>query len=212
MSNQNQRRYSMNLTAAKVIEKRAVEACKSLFVNLTSVATLSAMKNQNDLDKARELIVEKQKEYAELLAMKTGFDNLVLDIRKAVAAANQSVGINDLLSEIRQKEQEIQFLEMLIRDVARYAEATEEIEQFELVLKESQQIEVPKERLEWLERNRSDTMTIIDHKKEKQKIEDLKRQILQLSDKVRLLNISNNIQIEISQPEVAEKVGLFNGE
>ena len=43
MSNQNQR-YSMNLTAAKVIEKRAVEACKSLFVNLTSVATLSAMK------------------------------------------------------------------------------------------------------------------------------------------------------------------------
>lgn len=202
----------MNLTAAKVIEKRAVEACKSLFVNLTSVATLSAMKNQNDLDKARELIVEKQKEYAELLAMKTGFDNLVLDIRKAVAAANQSVGINDLLSEIRQKEQEIQFLEMLIRDVARYAEATEEIEQFELVLKESQQIEVPKERLEWLERNRSDTMTIIDHKKEKQKIEDLKRQILQLSDKVRLLNISNNIQIEISQPEVAEKVGLFNGE
>ena len=101
---------------------------------------------------------------------------------------------------------------MLIRDVARYAEATEEIEQFELVLKESQQIEVPKERLEWLERNRSDTMTIIDHKKEKQKIEDLKRQILQLSDKVRLLNISNNIQIEISQPEVAEKVGLFNGE
>lgn len=211
MSNQN-KRYSMNLTAAKVIEKRAVEACKSLFVNLTSVATLSAMKNQNDLDKARELIVEKQKEYAELLAMKTGFDNLVLDIRKAVAAANQSVGINDLLSEIRQKEQEIQFLEMLIRDVARYAEATEEIEQFELVLKESQQIEVPKERLEWLERNRSDTMTIIDHKKEKQKIEDLKRQILQLSDKVRLLNISNNIQIEISQPEVAEKVGLFNGE
>lgn len=211
MSNQNQR-YSMNLTAAKVIEKRAVEACKSLFVNLTSVATLSAMKNQNDLDKARELIVEKQKEYAELLAMKTGFDNLVLDIRKAVAAANQSVGINDLLSEIRQKEQEIQFLEMLIRDVARYSEATEEIEQFELVLKESQQIEVPKERLEWLERNRSDTMTIIDHKKEKQKIEDLKRQILQLSDKVRLLNISNNIQIEISQPEVAEKVGLFNGE
>ena len=208
MSNQNQR-YSMNLTAAKVIEKRAVEACKSLFVNLTSVATLSAMKNQNDLDKARELIVEKQKEYAELLAMKTGFDNLVLDIRKAVAAANQSVGINDLLSEIRQKEQEIQFLEMLIRDVARYSE---EIEQFELVLKESQQIEVPKERLEWLERNRSDTMTIIDHKKEKQKIEDLKRQILQLSDKVRLLNISNNIQIEISQPEVAEKVGLFNGE
>ena len=202
----------MNLTAAKVIEKRAVEACKSLFVNLTSVATLSAMKNQNDLDKARELIVEKQKEYSELLAMKTGFDNLVLDIRKAVAAANQSVGINDLLSEIRQKEQEIQFLEMLIRDVARYAEATEEIEQFELVLKESQQIEVPKERLEWLERNRSDTMTIIDHKKEKQKIEDLKRQILQLSDKVRLLNISNNIQIEISQPEVAEKVGLFNGE
>ena len=202
----------MNLTAAKVIEKRAVEACKSLFVNLTSVATLSAMKNQNDLDKARELIVEKQKEYAELLAMKTGFDNLVLDIRKAVAAANQSVGINDLLSEIRKKEQEIQFLEMLIRDVARYAEATEEIEQFELVLKESQQIEVPKERLEWLERNRSDTMTIIDHKKEKQKIEDLKRQILQLSDKVRLLNISNNIQIEISQPEVAEKVGLFNGE
>lgn len=211
MSNQN-KRYSMNLTAAKVIEKRAVEACKSLFVNLTSVATLSAMKNQNDLDKARELIVEKQKEYAELLAMKTGFDNLVLDIRKAVAAANQSVGINDLLSEIRQKEQEIQFLEMLIRDVARYAEATEEIEQFELVLKESQQIEVPKERLEWLERNRSDTMTIIDHKKEKQKIEDLKRQILQLSDKVQLLNISNNIQIEISQPEVAEKVGLFNGE
>ena len=202
----------MNLTAAKVIEKRAVEACKSLFVNLTSVATLSAMKNQNDLDKARELIVEKQKEYSELLAMKTGFDNLVLNIRKAVAAANQSVGINDLLSEIRQKEQEIQFLEMLIRDVARYAEATEEIEQFELVLKESQQIEVPKERLEWLERNRSDIMTIIDHKKEKQKIEDLKRQILQLSDKVRLLNISNNIQIEISQPEVAEKVGLFNGE
>ena len=170
------------------------------------------MKNQNDLDKARELIVEKQKEYSELLAMKTGFDNLVLNIRKAVAAANQSVGINDLLSEIRQKEQEIQFLEMLIRDVARYAEATEEIEQFELVLKESQQIEVPKERLEWLERNRSDIMTIIDHKKEKQKIEDLKRQILQLSDKVRLLNISNNIQIEISQPEVAEKVGLFNGE
>ena len=55
-------------------------------------------------------------------------------------------------------------------------------------------------------------MTIIDSKKEKQKIEDLKRQILQLSDKVRLLNISNNIQIEISQPEVAEKVGLFNGE
>lgn len=211
MSNQNQR-YSMNLTTAKVIEKRAVEACKSLFVNLTSVATLSAMKNQNDLDKARELVVEKQKEYAELLAMKTGFDNLVLDIRKAVAATNQSVGINDLLSEIRQKEQEIQFLEMLIRDVARYVEATEEIEQFELVLKESQQIEVPKERLEWLERNRSDTMTIIDHKKEKQKIEDLKRQILQLSDKVRLLNISNNIQIEISQPEVAEKVGLFNGE
>ena len=211
MSNKNQR-YSMNLTAAKVIEKRAVEACKALFVNLTSVATLNAMKNQNDLDKARELIVEKQKEYAELLAMKTGFDNLVLDIRKAVAAANQSVGINDLLSEIRQKEQEIQFLEMLIRDVARYAEATEEIEQFELVLKESQQIEVPKERLEWLERNRSDTMTIIEHKKEKQKIEDLKRQILQLSDKVRLLNISNNIQIEISQPEVAEKVGLFNGE
>ena len=211
MSNKNQR-YSMNLTAAKVIEKRAVEACKALFVNLTSVATLSAMKNQNDLDKARELVVEKQKEYAELLAMKTGFDNLVLDIRKAVAATNQSVGINDLLSEIRQKEQEIQFLEMLIRDVARYAEATEEIEQFELVLKESQQIEVPKERLEWLERNRSDTMTIIDHKKEKQKIEDLKRQILQLSDKVRLLNISNNIQIEISQPEVAEKVGLFNGE
>ena len=202
----------MNLTAAKVIEKRAVEACKSLFVNLKSVATLSAMKNQNDLDKARELIVEKQKEYSELLAMKTGFDNLVLNIRKAVAAANQSVGINDLLSEIRQKEQEIQFLEMLIRDVARYAEATEEIEQFELVLKESQQIEVPKERLEWLERNRSDIMTIIDHKKEKQKIEDLKRQILQLSDKVRLLNISNNIQIEISQPEVAEKVGLFNGE
>ena len=202
----------MNLTAAKVIEKRAVEACKSLFVNLISVATLSAMKNQNDLDKARELIVEKQKEYAELLAMKTGFDNLVLGIRKAVAAANQSVGINDLLSEIRQKEQEIQFLEMLIRDVARYAEATEEIEQFELILKESQQIEVPKERLEWLERNRSDTMTIVDHKKEKQKIEDLKRQILQLSDKVRLLNISNNIQIEISQPEVAEKVGLFNGE
>lgn len=211
MSNKNQR-YSMNLTAAKVIEKRAVEACKALFVNLTSVATLNAMKNQNDLDKARELIVEKQKEYAELLAMKTGFDNLVLGIRKAVAAANQSVGINDLLSEIRQKEQEIQFLEMLIRDVARYAEATEEIEQFELVLKESQQIEVPKERLEWLERNRSDIMTIIDHKKEKQKIEDLKRQILQLSDKVRLLNISNNIQIEISQPEVAEKVGLFNGE
>ena len=211
MSNQNQR-YSMNLTTAKVIEKRAVEACKSLFVNLTSVATLSAMKNQNDLDKTRELVVEKQKEYAELLAMKTGFDNLVLDIRKAVAATNQSVGINDLLSEIRQKEQEIQFLEMLIRDVARYVEATEEIEQFELVLKESQQIEVPKERLEWLERNRSDTMTIIDHKKEKQKIEDLKRQILQLSDKVRLLNISNNIQIEISQPEVAEKVGLFNGE
>ena len=211
MSNQNQR-YSMNLTTAKVIEKRAVEACKSLFVNLTSVATLSVMKNQNDLDKARELVVEKQKEYAELLAMKTGFDNLVLDIRKAVAATNQSVGINDLLSEIRQKEQEIQFLEMLIRDVARYVEATEEIEQFELVLKESQQIEVPKERLEWLERNRSDTMTIIDHKKEKQKIEDLKRQILQLSDKVRLLNISNNIQIEISQPEVAEKVGLFNGE
>lgn len=211
MSNKNQR-YSMNLTAAKVIEKRAVEACKALFVNLTSVATLSAMKNQNDLDKARELIVEKQKEYSELLAMKTGFDNLVLNIRKAVAAANQSVGINDLLSEIRQKEQEIQFLEMLIRDVARYAEATEEIEQFDLVLKESQQIEVPKERLEWLERNRSDIMTIIDHKKEKQKIEDLKRQILQLSDKVRLLNISNNIQIEISQPEVAEKVGLFNGE
>ena len=159
----------MNLTAAKVIEKRAVEACKSLFVNLTSVATLSAMKNQNDLDKARELIVEKQKEYSELLAMKTGFDNLVLNIRKAVAAANQSVGINDLLSEIRQKEQEIQFLEMLIRDVARYAEATEEIEQFELVLKESQQIEVPKERLEWLERNRSDIMTIIDHKKRKTK-------------------------------------------
>lgn len=211
MSNQKQI-YTMNLTTAKVIEKRAVEACKSLFVNLTSVATLSAMKNQNDLDKARELIVEKQKEYAELLAMKTGFDNLVLDIRKAVAATNQSVGINDLLSEIRQKEQEIQFLEMLIRDVSRYAEATEEIEQFELVLKEIQQIEVPKERLEWLERNRSDTMTIIDHKKEKQKIEDLKRQILQLSDKVRLLNISNNIQIEISQPEVAEKVGLFNGE
>ena len=211
MSNQYQR-YSLNLTAAKVIEKRAVEACKSLFINLTSVATLSAMKNQNDLDKARELVVEKQKEYAELLAMKTGFDNLVLNIRKAVAAANQSVGINDLLSEIRQKEQEIQFLEMLIRDVARYTEATEEIEQFELILKESQQIEVPKERLEWLERNRSDTMTIIDHKKEKQKIEDLKRQILQLSDKVRLLNISNNIQIEISQPEVAEKVGLFNGE
>ena len=202
----------MNLTAAKVIEKRAVEACKSLFTNLTSVATLNAMKNQNDLDKARELVVEKQKEYAELLNIKTGFDNLVLDIRKAVAAANQSVGINDLLSEIRQKEQEIQFLEMLIRDVARYAEATEEIEQFELVLKESQQIEVPKERLDWLERNRSDTMTIIDYKKEKQKIEDLKRQILQLSDKVRLLNISNNIQIEISQPEVAEKVGLFNGE
>ena len=202
----------MNLTAAKVIEKRDVEACKSLFVNLTSVATLSAMKNQNDLDKARELVVEKQKEYAELLAMKTGFDNLVLNIRKAVAAANQSVGINDLLSEIRQKEQEIQFLEMLIRDVARYTEATEEIEQFELILKESQQIEAPKERLEWLERNRSDTMTIIDHKKEKQKIEDLKRQILQLSDKVRLLNISNNIQIEISQPEVADKVGLFNGE
>ena len=202
----------MNLTAAKVIEKRAVEACKSLFVNLTSVATLSAMKNQNDLDKARELVVEKQKEYAELLAMKTGFDNLVFDIRKAVAAANQSVGINDLLSEIRQKEQEIQFLEMLIRDVSRYAEATEEIEQFELVLQESKQIEVPKERLDWLERNRSDTMTIINHKKEKQKIEDLKRQILQLSDKVRLLNISNNIQIEISQPDVAEKVGLFNGE
>lgn len=211
MSNKNQR-YSMNLTAAKVIEKRAVEACKSLFVNLTSVATLSAMKNQNDLDKARELVVEKQKEYAELLAMKTGFDNLVFDIRKAVAAANQSVGINDLLSEIRQKEQEIQFLEMLIRDVSRYAEATEEIEQFELVLQESKQIEVPKERLDWLERNRSDTMTIINHKKEKQKIEDLKRQILQLSDKVRLLNISNNIQIEISQPDVAEKVGLFNGE
>lgn len=211
MSNQKQI-YTMNLTTAKVIEKRAVEACKSLFVNLTSVATLSAMKNQNDLDKARELVVEKQKEYTELLAMKIGFDNLVLDIRKAVAAANQSVGINDLLSEIRQKEQEIQFIEMLIRDVSHYSEATEEIEQFELVLQESKQIEVPKERLEWLERNRSDTMTIIDHKKEKQKIEDLKRQILQLSDKVRLLNISNNIQIEISQPEVAEKVGLFNGE
>lgn len=199
--------YKLNLSLARIVEKRAKEALSTLASDYVSI-NVPGLQKESDLKNLDKLVAEKRKSEAE--RNKTIFDlsNLIHEIRGKIGAENQKVGINDLMNDIRKYELELSVVENNLRAASRGESIEEAVEKFKQVVADSEKIENAKERFDWIRANGISAITVVDLQELKEQETQLTRSIAKANDKIRSLNISTLIQVKVSD-ELADLVGLF---
>lgn len=199
--------YKLNLSLARIIEKRAKEALSTLAGDYVSI-NVPGLQKESDLKNLDKLVAEKRKSEAERNKTILDLSNLIHEIRGKIGAENQKVGINDLMNDIRKYELELSVVENNIRAASRGESLEESVEKFKQVVTDSEKIENAKERFDWIRANGISAITVVDLQELKEQETQLTRSIAKANDKIRSLNISTLIQVKVSD-ELADLVGLF---
>ena len=199
--------YKLNLSLARIIEKRAKEALSTLAGDYVSI-NVPGLQKESDLKNLDKLVAEKRKSEAERNKTILDLSNLIHEIRGKIGAENQKVGINDLMNDIRKYELELSVVENNLRAASRGESIEEAVEKFKQVVADSEKIENAKERFDWIRANGISAITVVDLQELKEHEAQLIRNIAKANDKIRSLNISTLIQVKVSD-ELADLVGLF---
>lgn len=199
--------YKLNLSLARIVEKRAKEALSTLAGDYVSI-NVPGLQKESDLKNLDKLVAEKRKSEAERNKTILDLSNLIHEIRGKIGAENQKVGINDLMNDIRKYELELSVVENNIRAASRGESLEESVEKFKQVVTDSEKIENAKERFDWIRANGISAITVVDLQELKEQETQLTRSIAKANDKIRSLNISTLIQVKVSD-ELADLVGLF---
>lgn len=199
--------YKLNLSLARIIEKRAKEALSTLAGDYVSI-NVPGLQKESDLKNLDKLVAEKRKSEAERNKTILDLSNLIHEIRGKIGAENQKVGINDLMNDIRKYELELGVVENNLRAASRGESIEEAVEKFKQVVADSEKIENAKERFDWIRANGISAITVVDLQELKEHEAQLTRSIAKANDKIRSLNISTLIQVKVSD-ELADLVGLF---
>jgi hypothetical protein len=199
--------YKLNLSLARIVEKRAKEALSTLAGDYVSI-NVPGLQKESDLKNLDKLVAEKRKSEAERNKTILDLSNLIHEIRGKIGAENQKVGINDLMNDIRKYELELSVVENNLRAASRGESLEESVEKFKQVVTDSEKIENAKERFDWIRANGISAITVVDLQELKEHEAQLIRNIAKANDKIRSLNISTLIQVKVSD-ELADLVGLF---
>jgi hypothetical protein len=199
--------YKLNLSLARIIEKRAKEALSTLAGDYVSI-NVPGLQKESDLKNLDKLVAEKRKSEDERNRTILDLSNLIHEIRGKIGAENQKVGINDLMNDIRKYELELSVVENNLRAASRGESLEESVEKFKQVVTDSEKIENAKERFDWIRANGISAITVVDLQELKEHEAQLIRNIAKANDKIRSLNISTLIQVKVSD-ELADLVGLF---
>ena len=199
--------YKLNLSLARIVEKRAKEALSTLAGDYVSI-NVPGLQKESDLKNLDKLVAEKRKSEDERNKTILDLSNLIHEIRGKIGAENQKVGINDLMNDIRKYELELSVVENNIRAASRGESIEEAVEKFKQVVTDSEKIENAKERFDWIRANGISAITVVDLQELKEQETQLTRSIAKANDKIRSLNISTLIQVKVSD-ELADLVGLF---
>lgn len=199
--------YKLNLSLARIIEKRAKEALSTLAGDYVSI-NVTGLQKESDLKNLDKLVAEKRKSEDERNRTILDLSNLIHEIRGKIGAENQKVGINDLMNDIRKYELELSVVENNLRAASRGESLEESVEKFKQVVTDSEKIENAKERFDWIRANGISAITVVDLQELKEHEAQLIRNIAKANDKIRSLNISTLIQVKVSD-ELADLVGLF---
>jgi hypothetical protein len=199
--------YKLNLSLARIIEKRAKEALSTLAGDYVSI-NVPGLQKESDLKNLDKLVAEKRKSEDERNRTILDLSNLIHEIRGKIGAENQKVGINDLMNDIRKYELELSVVENNLRAASRGESLEESVEKFKQVVTDSEKIENAKERFDWIRANGISAITVVDLQELKEQEAQLTRSIAKANDKIRSLNISTLIQVKVSD-ELADLVGLF---
>lgn len=199
--------YKLNLSLARIVEKRTKEALSTLAGDYVSI-NVPGLQKESDLKNLDKLVAEKRKSEAERNKTILDLSNLIHEIRGKIGAENQKVGINDLMNDIRKYELELSVVENNIRAASRGESLEESVEKFKQVVTDSEKIENAKERFDWIRANGISAITVVDLQELKEQETQLTRSIAKANDKIRSLNISTLIQVKVSD-ELADLVGLF---
>ena len=199
--------YKLNLSLARIVEKRAKEALSTLAGDYVSI-NVPGLQKESDLKNLDKLVAEKRKSEDERNKTILDLSNLIHEIRGKIGAENQKVGINDLMNDIRKYELELSVVENNIRAASRGESIEEAVEKFKQVVTDSEKIENAKERFDWIRANGISAITVVDLQELKEQETQLTRSIAKADDKIRSLNISTLIQVKVSD-ELADLVGLF---
>lgn len=199
--------YKLNLSLARIVEKRAKEALSTLAGDYVSI-NVPGLQKESDLKNLDKLVAEKRKSEAERNKTILDLSNLIHEIRGKIGAENQKVGINDLMNDIRKYELELSVVENNLRAASRGESLEESVEKFKQVVTDSEKIENAKERFDWIRANGISAITVVDLQELKEQEAQLTRSIAKANDKIRSLNISTLIQVKVSD-ELADLVGLF---
>ena len=199
--------YKLNLSLARIVEKRAKEALSTLAGDYVSI-NVPGLQKESDLKNLDKLVAEKRKSEAERNKTILDLSNLIHEIRGKIGAENQKVGINDLMNDIRKYELELSVVENNLRAASRGESLEESVEKFKQVVTDSEKIENAKERFDWIRANGISAITVVDLQELKEHEAQLIRNIAKANDKIRSLNISTLIQVKVSD-ELADLVGVF---
>lgn len=199
--------YKLNLSLARIVEKRAKEALSTLAGDYVSI-NVPGLQKESDLKNLDKLVAEKRKSEDERNRTILDLSNLIHEIRGKIGAENQKVGINDLMNDIRKYELELSVVENNLRAASRGESLEESVEKFKQVVTDSEKIENAKERFDWIRANGISAITVVDLQELKEHEAQLIRNIAKANDKIRSLNISTLIQVKVSD-ELADLVGLF---
>jgi hypothetical protein len=199
--------YKLNLSLARIVEKRAKEALSTLDGDYVSI-NVPGLQKESDLKNLDKLVAEKRKSESERNKTILDLSNLIHEIRGKIGAENQKVGINDLMNDIRKYELEMSVVENNLRAASRGESIEEAVEKFKQVVVDSEKIENAKERFDWIRANGISAITVVDLQELKEQEAQLTRSIAKANDKIRSLNISTLIQVKVSD-ELADLVGLF---
>ena len=199
--------YKLNLSLARIVEKRAKEALSTLAGDYVSI-NVPGLQKESDLKNLDKLVAEKRKSEDERNRTILDLSNLIHEIRGKIGAENQKVGINDLMNDIRKYELELSVVENNLRAASRGESLEESVEKFKQVVTDSEKIENAKERFDWIRANGISAITVVDLQELKEHEAKLIRNIAKANDKIRSLNISTLIQVKVSD-ELADLVGLF---
>lgn len=199
--------YKLNLSLARIVEKRAKEALSTLAGDYVSI-NVPGLQKESDLKNLDKLVAEKRKSEAERNKTILDLSNLIHEIRGKIGAENQKVGINDLMNDIRKYELELSVVENNLRAASRGESLEESVEKFKQVVTDSEKIENAKERFDWIRANGISAITVVDLQELKEHEAQLIRNIAKANDKIRSLNISTLIQVKVSD-ELTDLVGLF---
>jgi hypothetical protein len=199
--------YKLNLSLARIVEKRAKEALSTLAGDYVSI-NVPGLQKESDLKNLDKLVAEKRKSESERNKTILDLSNLIHEIRGKIGAENQKVGINDLMNDIRKYELELSVVKNNLRAASRGESIEEAVEKFKQVVADSEKIENAKERFDWIRANGISAITVVDLQELKEHEAQLIRNIAKANDKIRSLNISTLIQVKVSD-ELADLVGLF---